>query len=49
MSKYSYGLTNKGKITGFYFDNQLNNPLLTITLHANTELATFEEKEGDKV
>ncbi len=48
MSKYSYGLTNKGKITGFYFDNQLNNPLLTITLHANTELATFEEK-GDKV
>lgn len=48
MSKYSYGLTNEGKITGFYFDNQLNNPLLTVTLHANTELATFIEN-GDKV
>lgn len=46
MSKYSYGLTNEGKITGFYFDNQLNNPLLTVTLHANTELAKFVEK-GD--
>lgn len=47
MSKYTYGLTDTGKITGFYFDNQLNNPLLTITLHANTELAQFEEN-GEK-
>ena len=48
MSKYSYGLTDEGKITGFYFDNQLNNPLLTVTLHANTELSRFVEN-GDKV
>ena len=46
MSKYSYGLTDEGKITGFYFDNQLNNPLLTVTLHANTELSRFVEKEN---